>query len=112
MTYHSVIDYIRAGRACGLSDDNVTDRLIKSGWLEVDVKDAFELYGKLEKHPAGDDKKKEPEVCPPDQAEHAPTPRAIESLMSQKTPHMSAMRFTMWFVIIMVVFYSGYAIMQ
>ena len=106
MTYHSVLDYIQTGRACGLDDHEIAERLKRGGWLEIDVKDAFELSAKMK------EAEKNPAVCPPDHAEHTPTPRVSDRLLSQKTPHLSAMRFTMWFVILAVVFYTGFAFMS
>lgn len=109
MTYHSVIDYIRAGRACGLNDHEIGEKLKKAGWLPVDVQDAFELGAKMEKvmdgHSSGP-------VCPPDHIQEAPAPKPSDKLMSRKTPHISAARFTMWFTIILAVFYAGYALMR
>ena len=110
MTYHSVIDFIRAGRACGLSDDEVGERLKRGGWLEVDVKDAFELVSKMESVPQ--DKQNDPVICPPDHAEQAPTPQVSDRLLSGSTPHLSASRVSMWLVLLLVAFYAGFALMR
>ena len=106
MTYHSVLEYIKAGRACGLGDHEIAERLKRGGWLEVDVTDAFELAGKMS------EAEKNPALCPPDHAEQAPAPKASDRLLARQTPHMSAMRFTMWFVILGVAFYAGFALMR
>lgn len=110
VTYHSVIDYIRAGRACGLGDHEISERLERGGWLESDIKDAFGLIGKMDGMP--DAKLKDPAVCPPDHASVPPEPTPSDRLLNQRTPHSSAARFTMWFVILLVTFYAGFALMR
>lgn len=47
MTYHALLEYIRAAKDCGASDVEITGRLVKAGWYKVDVQDALELYRKL-----------------------------------------------------------------
>lgn len=108
MTYHSVIEYIRAGRACGLDDHEISERLKRGGWLDVDVIDAFTLAEKMDGVP--DEKLKDPAICPPDHAGIAPEPSVTDRLLSQKTAHVSAVHFTMWFVILLVAFYAGVAL--
>lgn len=110
MTYHSVIDYIRSGRACGLKDHEIGERLKRGGWLELDVSDAFDLVTKMEA--VSPDKLKDPAVCPPDRAAYAPMANPTDRLLGQKTAHGSAARFTMWFVMLLVAFYAGFALMR
>jgi hypothetical protein len=110
MTYHSVIDYIRAGRACGLNDREISERLKRGGWLELDISDAFGLVKKMDSvHP---EKQKDPALCPPDQAQVAPEPGVTDRLLSRHMPHVSATRMTMWFVVLLVAFYAGFALMR
>jgi hypothetical protein len=47
MTYHALLEFIRAAKDCGASDVDITERLQKAGWYRVDVQDALELYRRL-----------------------------------------------------------------
>jgi hypothetical protein len=47
MTYHALLEYVRRGKDCGASDDELAERLLKAGWYRVDVQDALSLYRRL-----------------------------------------------------------------
>lgn len=47
MTYHALLEYIRAAKDCGASDMEVAERLHRAGWYRIDVQDALELYRRL-----------------------------------------------------------------
>lgn len=47
MTYHSLLEYIRAAKVAGANDGEISQRLTEAGWYTVDVQDALHLYGKL-----------------------------------------------------------------
>lgn len=47
MTYHGLLEYIRAAKDRGVSDVDITMRLHAAGWYKVDIHDALELYARL-----------------------------------------------------------------
>ena len=47
MTYHALLEYIRAAKGAGARDGEITQQLTEAGWYTVDVQDALHLYGKL-----------------------------------------------------------------
>lgn len=49
MAYRELIDYVHAARARGASDSEISERLQAAGWYAVDVRDALELHGQLNK---------------------------------------------------------------
>ncbi|HUO75853.1 MAG TPA: hypothetical protein VMU12_03000 [Candidatus Paceibacterota bacterium] len=64
MAYSALLEYIRKAKGCNASDDDIVDRLVKSGWYRVDAQDALALYEKLTR-PAGQVGSCEPLMPPP-----------------------------------------------
>lgn len=81
MTYTALLEYIRKAKDCGASDAEVTDRLRKAGWYQVDVQDALELYRRLTSNTARED-------CAPDRP---PAPSLLERVAPRHyDPHLIA----------------------
>jgi hypothetical protein len=47
MTYHGLLEYIRAAKALGASDGQIMDRLRSAGWYQVDIQDALDLFVRM-----------------------------------------------------------------
>jgi hypothetical protein len=47
MTYHGLLEYIRAAKALGASDQQITDRLRGAGWYQADIADALDLFMRM-----------------------------------------------------------------
>lgn len=47
MTYHGLLEYIRAAKALGASDRQITEKLRASGWYQVDIQDALDLFVRM-----------------------------------------------------------------
>lgn len=47
MAYSALLEYIRKAKGCDASDEEIVERLVKSGWYRIDATDALMLYGKL-----------------------------------------------------------------
>jgi hypothetical protein len=47
MTYHGLLEYIRAAKALGAGDQQITDRLRAAGWYQVDIADALDLFMRM-----------------------------------------------------------------
>lgn len=93
MTYHALLDYIRAAKDCGASDVEITDRLHRAGWYKIDVQDALELYRRLTANTA-------PGAYVP--SGNPPTPTLLERLAPRHyDPHiiaLSVVSFTIGFL--------------
>lgn len=82
MTYRALLEYIRAAKECGSSDNEVFEQLHQAGWYRVDVQDALELYQRLVAREAA-------MQC--DMAPAAPAPNIAERLVPRHyDPHLIA----------------------
>ncbi|HXV26518.1 MAG TPA: hypothetical protein VD862_00605 [Candidatus Paceibacterota bacterium] len=109
MSHRAVLEYITAGRACGLTDHDIAVRLEGAGWTSADVQDAFTLAAKMDDVPA---KPEEKAWCPPDNARSAPVPTVKDKVLGSRTPRTSAVRYAAWLSVALVAFLFGFSIMR
>jgi hypothetical protein len=81
MSHSALLEYIRKAKDCGASDVDISERLHKSGWYNVDVKDALELYKKISSVHSG--------MC--ESAPKTPKPSLAERIVPHSyDPHLIA----------------------
>lgn len=110
MTYHSALEYIRTAREHGLADHQIHARLAAAGWLPVDIRDAFVLSQKMER-PVSATLAAAPEMAMPMHPMQS-APQAEPTPVPVHAGRTSSVKWTLWLIALLAVFFIGYSIMR